>query len=122
MMLMKAKKKYKPDDEAHFTLGLIRGRWKLYILLELRSGPLRTGQLVRMLEGIAKNSLNENLRELARAGLIRRKAFAGRVPRVEYGLTPLGVSLCPVVAALNEWGARNKSKVQRIKSSRRGAD
>lgn len=118
---MKARKKYKSDDEAHFTLGLIRGRWKIYILLELRSGPLRTGQLVRALEGIAKNRLNENLRELERTGLIRRKIFAGRVPRVEYGLTPRGISLCPVLAALHKWGAKNKSKLQRSKAGRRGA-
>lgn len=108
-------------SEAHFTLELIRGRWKLYILLELWLGPRRTGELVRALPGIAKNRLNENLRDLERTGFTRRKIYAGRVPRVEHELTPLGASLCPVVAALHEWGARNKSEVQKIKASRSDA-
>ncbi len=120
MKTMKPGKKY-GKSEAHYTLELIRGRWKLYILLELWSGPRRTGELVRALKGIAKNRLNENLRQLERSGLTRRKVYAGRVPRVEHELTPLGTSLCPVVAAMHEWGARNKSKVQRLKARRRGA-
>ena len=112
-------RKISVPSEAHFTLELIRGRWKIYILLGLWSGPRRTGELVRALGGIAKNRLNQNLRELEQAGFIRRRSYAGRVPRVEHELTPLGISLCPVVLALHEWGARNKSKVQRIKTARR---
>ena len=121
MKPMKPGRKFK-TSEAHFTLELIRGRWKVYILLELWSGPRRTGELVRALDGIAKNRLNANLRDLERAGFVRRKAYAGRVPRVEHELTPLGTSLCPVMAALHDWGAKNKSKVRRIKTARRGAD
>jgi DNA-binding HxlR family transcriptional regulator len=115
---MRPRKTFLPS-EAHFTLDLIRGRWKIYILLELWSGPRRTGELVRALVGIAKNRLNENLRELEQAGFVRRRTYAGRVPRVEHELTPLGDSLCPVVLALHEWGAKNKSKVKRIKAARR---
>ena len=117
---MKPRKKFKQND-AHFTLELIRGRWKLYILLELWSGARRTGELVRALPGIAKNRLNENLRDLERTGFLRRKVYAGRVPRVEHELTPLGLSLCPVVGALHEWGSKNKSRVRSIKARRRGA-
>ena len=120
MKPMKPGKKLGPS-EAHFTLELIRGRWKLYILLQLWTGPMRTGQLVRALGGIAKNRLNDNLRDLEQAGLTRRKTYTGRVPRVEHELTPLGTSLCPVVLALHEWGARNKSRVRSIKARRRRA-
>ena len=120
MKPLKAGKKFGPS-EAHFTLEQIRGRWKLSILLELWSGPMRTGQLVRALRGIAKNRLNDNLRDLEHAGLTRRRTYTGRVPRVEHELTPMGTSLCPVVAALHEWGARNKSKMRRIRAGRRRA-
>lgn len=47
-----------------------------------------------------------------------RKNLSLRVPT---GLTPLGGSLCPVVAALHEWGAKHRETVQRLKAGRRGA-
>lgn len=93
--------------DAESALGLLRGRWKLLILRQLSHGPQRTGQLVRALDGVAKNRLNQNLRGLAKAGLLRRTIYPGRVPRVEYGLTPLGASLCPIIDTLFEWGARH---------------
>lgn len=96
--------------EAHVALELVRGRWKLLILRSLRRGPHRTGELVRALSGVAKNRLNDNLRQLERSGIIRKKTFSGRVPRVEYGLTGLGRSLCPIIDALHEWGVKNKRR------------
>ncbi len=107
------------DDtcEAHVALELIRGRWKLLILRELSSGPKRTGQLLRALDGVAKNRLNQNLRALERTGIVRRKTYAGRVPRVEHTLTPLGVSLCPIVEALHRWGVKHKNLLKRMASA-----
>ena len=99
---------------AYLTLELLRGRWKLYILRHLNEGPRRTGQLLRALGGIAKNRLNENLRELERMGILRRKSFKGRVQRVEYVLTSRGLSLRPVIDALHEWGAGNKAHLERM--------
>ena len=99
---------------AYLTLELLRGRWKLYILRRLSDGPQRTGQLRRALAGIAKNRLNENLRELERMGILRRKAFEGRVQRVEYVLTKLGLSLAPVIESLHEWGAKNRMHLERM--------
>ena len=99
---------------AYLTLELLRGRWKLYILRHLNDGPRRTGQLLRALGGIAKNRLNQNLRELERMGILRRKSFKGRVQRVEYVLTKRGLSLSPVIDALHVWGAGNKSHLERM--------
>jgi DNA-binding HxlR family transcriptional regulator len=103
---------------AYLTLELLRGRWKLYILRHLNDGPSRTGQLLRALGGIAKNRLNQNLRELERMGILRRKSFKGRVQRVEYVLTKRGLSLKPVIEALHEWGAGNKTHLERMLTER----
>ena len=104
---------------AYLTLELLRGRWRLYILRLLIDGPQRTGQLLRALEGIAKNRLNENLRELERMGILSRRSFKGRVQRVEYVLTERGRSLGPVIASLHEWGASNKSHLVRLYDGRK---
>jgi DNA-binding HxlR family transcriptional regulator len=99
---------------AYLTLELLRGRWKIYILRQLIDGPRRTGELLRALDGIAKNRLNQNLRELERMGILNRKSFKGRVPRVEYVLTQRGHSLTPVIDSVYEWGARNKIHLERM--------
>ena len=106
-----------PNGAARFTLDLIRGRWKIPILRELMSGPRRTGQLVRALRGVSKNRLNDSLRKLERAGLIRRSSRAGRKPRVENELTRLGRTLRPVVEALSRWGSKNRLKVESARVS-----
>ncbi|HEX4047386.1 MAG TPA: helix-turn-helix domain-containing protein [Elusimicrobiota bacterium] len=104
-----------PDTRAaYLTLELLRGRWKLYILRRLNDGPQRTGQLLRALQGIAKNRLNQNLRELERTGILRRKSFKGRVQRVEYVLTERGRSLRPVIESLHEWGAGKRALLERL--------
>jgi DNA-binding HxlR family transcriptional regulator len=104
---------------AYLTLELLRGRWKLYILRHLHDGPQRTGQLLRALEGIAKNRLNHNLREMERMGILSRKSFKGRVQRVEYVLTKRGLSLCPVIESLHEWGSQNKHHLERMFGERK---
>lgn len=106
-------------DDAYLTLELLRGRWKLRILCHLTAGPCRTGRLLRALDGIAKNRLNENLRELDRVGVLRRKSFTGRVPRVEYVLTKRGHSLIPLIESLREWGAGHRSTLERMRLRRR---
>lgn len=104
-------------DDAYLTLEILRGRWRLCILRQLIGGPSRTGQLLRALAGVAKNRLNQNLRELERLGILSRKSFPGRVPRVEYVLTKRGHSLAPVIESLERWGAENRA-LRRLKAGR----
>ncbi|HXS99069.1 MAG TPA: helix-turn-helix domain-containing protein [Elusimicrobiota bacterium] len=106
-------------SDADFTLDLICGRWKASILMELRRGPQRTGKLVRALQGVSKNRLNDALRELRRSGIIRRRVYPGPVPRVEHELTALGKTLCPIVNDLHAWGLRSRRKVVSARAARR---
>ena len=106
-------------SDADFVLDLICPRWRLPILMALHGGPRRTGSLVRALKGVSKNRLNEALRELRGAGIIRRRVYPGAVPRVEHEATALGKSLCPFLADLLEWGARNRRKVEAARAAAR---
>ena len=40
--------------------------------------------------------------------LMTRTVYAQVPPKVEYAVTPLGVSLKPVVDAMHQWGLANK--------------
>jgi len=92
-----------PADE---TLQLISGRWKVSILWELFGGKRRFSELRRLLgDACGQKVLTQQLREMERDGLVRRKIYAQVPPKVEYSLTPAGKSLKPVVDAMVRWAA-----------------
>jgi DNA-binding HxlR family transcriptional regulator len=89
---------------AEFTLAMIGGRWKIPLIFHLLSGAKRFSQLARASTGVSQKMLTQQLREMARDGLVVRKVYAEVPPRVEYTLTPLGRSLKSVVDAMCQWG------------------
>ena len=89
---------------AELTTKLIAGRWKIVILWYLFQDVKRFSELRRALTGVTQNVLTQQLREMERDGIIARKVFAQVPPKVEYSVTPLGLSLRPVVEAMHQWG------------------
>jgi DNA-binding HxlR family transcriptional regulator len=57
-------------------MKMIGGKWKPIIIYLIRKGGNRFGVLSRGIEGISKQMLTENLRELERDGVITRTVFA----------------------------------------------
>ncbi|HEY3274212.1 MAG TPA: helix-turn-helix domain-containing protein [Methanocella sp.] len=102
---MTLKKKYHCPVEA--AIDLIGGKWKPLILWALRDGTLRFSQIESELHGITQKMLTKQLRELEQDGLVARKVYAQVPPKVEYTLTPTGVSLIPVLDMLCEWGSEH---------------
>ena len=86
------------------TLDVISGRWKAVIVHVLLSGPKRTCELENHIRGITQKVLIQQLRALEEHGLVERQVRADEAQRVDYGLTPLGLSLQPVIAMLEDWG------------------
>jgi DNA-binding HxlR family transcriptional regulator len=86
------------------TLMLIGGKWKCAILCHLLDGAKRTGELRRMMFGITQKVLTEQLRELEHDGLVRRISTPGKVPKVEYVVTPVGETLREVIEGMCHWG------------------
>jgi DNA-binding HxlR family transcriptional regulator len=83
------------------ALDVVGDRWNLLIVRELLVGPLRYGELVASLGGIATNLLAERLRSLESAGVIERRL--GQTSGVVYALTPWGSELREAVEALIRW-------------------
>lgn len=86
------------------TARVIARKWKPALVWLLGAGPRRFRDLQDELPGVAHKVLIQHLRELERDGLVRRQVVPGGPRHVEYGLTPLGESLRPVLDALNAWG------------------
>ena len=86
---------------------LLGKRWNGMILHSLSPGPAGFAELRRALATITDSVLSDRLTELAAAGLVERSVTDARPPGVSYALTPSGVALLPVLAALSEWASAN---------------
>jgi DNA-binding HxlR family transcriptional regulator len=90
------------------TLDLIGERWTILMLRDLLlQGPRRFQDFQESLEGVAPNTLSARLKEMEDNGLIFRRFYSERPPRVEYVLTDKGKSLGPIVRSMQQWGTRH---------------
>jgi DNA-binding HxlR family transcriptional regulator len=65
---------------------LFQGKWKVEILCAMRSGPVRLGQLARLIPGASKKMLTQNLRKLEADGIVVRRDLSDLVLHIEYDL------------------------------------
>lgn len=79
-------------------------RWKPAIIWLLGAGQQRYNGLAASLQGVTPKVLTEQLKDLARDGLITREEVPGGGKHTEYALTALGETLLPVLDALEAWG------------------
>lgn len=93
------------------ALKVLSGRWKAVLLHVLLDGPQRTCELENRIVGISQKVLVEQLRALEEHGMVRRQPSAVDRQGVEYLLTPLGLSLRPVLESLIEWGAHHADEL-----------
>lgn len=92
------------------TTHIIGGKWKPSILYYLQSKVRRFSELQRLLAGPTKKMLTQQLRELERDDIVRRKVYAEVPPRVEYSLTKHGESLRPILSLMSAWGKRHRAR------------
>lgn len=83
------------------ALDTVGDRWSLLIVRELLRGPMRYGELVASLGGIATNLLAGRLRNLESSGVIERRP--GETSGVVYALTPWGSQLREPIESLIRW-------------------
>lgn len=101
---MEYEKVCKYECPIDFTLNLIAGKWKVLIIWELGMGTKRFTQLERLLPGITRKVLIQQLKELELYQIIERKVYPQIPPKVEYSLTTQGKELFPVFDSLYKWG------------------
>lgn len=92
------------------TLRVIGGKWKPLILWHIKNQTMRFSELHKSIEGITEKMLTQQLRELEKDGLVRRKIYAEIPPKVEYSMSVYGKTLEPVLAAMQIWGEGHKER------------
>ncbi len=93
------------DCPLRLTMSLIESKWKSCILDELRSGnPMRPSEIHKCLPEAAPRVLDIQLKELVEDGLVNKTIYPELPPRSEYVITPLGLSLIPIIDSMLKWG------------------
>jgi DNA-binding HxlR family transcriptional regulator/putative sterol carrier protein len=87
------------------ALDLVGERWALLVVRELLLGPKRYTDLRRGLPNASPNVLSERLRELERAGVVRRRKLPPPAGSRVYELTEWGLELEGIVISLGRWAA-----------------
>ena len=75
-----------PECPVATTISLVGNKWKLLIIRNLMKRPWRSNELLKSLEGISQKVLTDNLRQLESDGIIYRKDYHTKPPKVEYGM------------------------------------
>ncbi|MEM9079416.1 MAG: helix-turn-helix domain-containing protein [Verrucomicrobiota bacterium] len=100
------------------VIGIFGGKWKPSILYYLeKNGPLRFGELRKVIPQVTQRMLTQQLRELERDGLVKRTDYREMPPKVDYRLTRLGATFRPIGHQLEEWGENHMGKVDKSRKS-----
>lgn len=102
---------------ANKLVSRIGDKWTLLVIYSLSQGKKRNSELLRQVKDVSPKMLTQTLRRLEGDGLVTREVHAEVPPRVEYSLTPIGMSLAEPLAALCTWAERNYGELQQLRSS-----
>jgi DNA-binding HxlR family transcriptional regulator len=99
------------DCEVRQILDRIGDKWSLLVIALLDNRKLRFTELKKTIDGISQRMLTVTLRQLERDGLVRRTVHPVVPPRVDYELTPLGVTLHETIQSLVTWTETHQREV-----------
>jgi DNA-binding HxlR family transcriptional regulator len=83
---------------------ILGAKWTALIVHDLSEGARRFTQLEAACPGISPRTLSERLRALEEQGIVDRRSYPERPPRVEYELTEKGGALLPIIAEMRRFG------------------
>lgn len=87
-----------------FAMAYIGGTWKIPVILALRNGPLRYGDLKNAIPHVTDKMLNTHLRDLEKKQMVVRHIYREKPPRVEYELTERARQALPAIDQLIRYG------------------
>ncbi len=100
-----------PACPSRTVLRHLTDRWTPLIVSALATGALRFGELRTEVGGVTAKVLTQTLRSMERDGLLTRTVTSSVPARVDYELTPLGLSLTGPIGALRGWAQGHAGQV-----------
>jgi DNA-binding HxlR family transcriptional regulator len=111
------------DCKVETALEILVGKWKPVILFHLFSnGTMRFSELQRAMPDITKKMLTAQLRELEYHDIVHREVYPQIPPKVEYSITEYGMSMTPVLQAMNDWGVAHVKHLNELYGDERSVE
>tara|TARA_R110002049_G_scaffold78751_1_gene200431 strand:+ start:15562 stop:15906 length:345 start_codon:yes stop_codon:yes gene_type:complete len=95
------------------ALEILKGKWKVPVIVSLSFGKKRFRQIGNEITGITDRVLAKQLKELEFNHLIKRTEYDTFPPTVEYEITEHGRSLEKVIMSLKDWGLSHREKIKK---------
>ncbi|WTL69340.1 helix-turn-helix transcriptional regulator [Streptosporangium sp. NBC_01495] len=105
------------DCEVRQILDRVADKWSLLVIALLDQRSLRFTELRRKIDGISQRMLARTLRHLERDGLVSRTVYPAVPPRVDYELTPMGMTLHHTIRALVAWTEEHQNEIAAARST-----
>ena len=94
------------------VIGQVADKWTMLILETLdEHGTVRFTQIGRLVGDISQKMLTKTLRQMEADGLVTRTVYPVVPPRVEYELTPIGLSLGAAFCGVWLWAEANHDAI-----------
>ncbi|MEU4802058.1 helix-turn-helix domain-containing protein [Actinosynnema sp. NPDC023587] len=100
------------DCAVRRVLDRVADKWSVLVLAYLAERGHRFAELWREIDGVSRRVLTVTLRQLERDGLVLRTVHPTVPPRVDYALTPLGVTLHVTLRGLVTWADEHEHEVR----------
>lgn len=94
-------------------IGRVADKWTMLVIEALtEKGELRFTRLHEEVSGISYKMLTQTLRSMEREGLVARTVHPVIPPKVEYRLTPLGLSLSAAFCGVWMWAEKHLGQIE----------
>ena len=102
---------YVANCPSRMLLDRMSDKWVALILVALGDRTMRYSELSRAVAGVSQKMLTQTLRTLERDGLLTREVTVNVPVRVDYSLTPLGLSLRELMRGVKDWAESHMDEV-----------
>jgi len=93
------------------AIEIIKGKWKIPIILMLNKSGMRYKELILTVSGISSKVLSRELQDMERNLLIGKRTTISSPLTQEYYLTTHGKSLVPLIHQILTWGQTHRSVI-----------
>lgn len=102
---------------ARQILNRVGDKWSFSVIYSLAGVTKRFTELKRDIDGISQRMLTATLRSLERDGLVHRTVHPVVPPRVDYELTPLGLTLVRTICELMSWAVEHADEMDEARAA-----
>ena len=96
----------------------VADKWTMLAIEALSEhGRLRFTRLGELVGGVSQKMLTKTLRQMESDGLVSRKVFPVVPPRVEYELTPMGLSLGEAFCGVWVWAEQHRKAIMKSRAA-----